>query len=148
VQAAGEGPQYTERVTASSQHDLYNRLQSSGRNTCSITEVEVIADLETGLNYRKKGMRQSLLEVLQDRVARLVIVTKDRSYLFGSALLFALPRVLPLRSVGPRYGSLCELSRADRRPIKNSDGLLPVVPLTHDRFFIVCASPMCFCCAL
>ena len=50
--------------------------------------IEVISDLDSGLNYRKKGLQRLLQEILRGRVARLVLITKDRLLRFGSELLF------------------------------------------------------------
>jgi len=50
--------------------------------------IEVVTDLGSGLNYRKKGLQRVLLEILRGRVSRLVIVTKGRLLRFGSELLF------------------------------------------------------------
>ncbi len=50
--------------------------------------VEVVTDLGSGLNYRKKGLQRILNDILRGRVSRLVIVTKDRLLRFGSELLF------------------------------------------------------------
>jgi predicted site-specific integrase-resolvase len=50
--------------------------------------IEVISDLGSGLNYRKKGLQRLLHEILRGGVARLVLVTKDRLLRFGSELLF------------------------------------------------------------
>ncbi|ASL47828.1 hypothetical protein bAD24_III10555 [Burkholderia sp. AD24] len=51
-------------------------------------DIEVITDLGSGLNYRKKGLQRLLQEILRGRVARLVLVTNDRLLRFGSELLF------------------------------------------------------------
>ncbi|AMV48228.1 IS607 family transposase [Paraburkholderia caribensis] len=53
-----------------------------------ITDIEVVTDLGSGLNYRKKGLQRLLGDILRGRVARLVLVTKDRLLRFGSELLF------------------------------------------------------------
>jgi predicted site-specific integrase-resolvase len=50
-------------------------------------DIEIISDLGSGLNYRKKGLQRLLEEILRGRVARLVLVTKDRLLRFGSELL-------------------------------------------------------------
>jgi putative resolvase len=50
--------------------------------------TEVITDLGSGLNDKKKGLLKLLREILLRRVARIVIVTKDRLLRFGSELLF------------------------------------------------------------
>jgi predicted site-specific integrase-resolvase len=51
---------------------------------------EVIADLGSGLNYRKKGLNQLLEMILRKRIRRLVLTHKDRLLRFGSELIFAL----------------------------------------------------------
>jgi predicted site-specific integrase-resolvase len=51
-------------------------------------DVEVVTDLGSGLNYRKKGLQRVLLEILRGRVTRLVIAAKVRLARFGSELLF------------------------------------------------------------
>ena len=51
---------------------------------------EVIADLGSGLNYRKNGLNQLLEMILRKRIRRLVLTHKDRLLRFGSELIFAL----------------------------------------------------------
>nr|WP_256390483.1 IS607 family transposase [Paraburkholderia phytofirmans] len=52
------------------------------------TGVEVVPDLGSGLNYRKKGLLRLLQDIRRGRIARLVLVTEDRLLRFGSELLF------------------------------------------------------------
>ncbi len=51
---------------------------------------EVIADLGSGMNDHKKGLRRLLNAILQDEVGRLVITHKDRLLRFGAELVFAI----------------------------------------------------------
>ena len=51
---------------------------------------EVIADLGSGMNYRKKGLKRLLDDVLEGRIGRLVITHKDRLLRFGAELVFAI----------------------------------------------------------
>ena len=51
---------------------------------------EVIADLGSGMNYRKKGLKRLLDDVVDGRVGRLVITHKDRLLRFGAELVFAI----------------------------------------------------------
>jgi putative resolvase len=51
---------------------------------------EVISDLGSGLNYRKKGLHQLLEMILHKRIRRLVLTHKDRLLRFGWELIFAL----------------------------------------------------------
>jgi len=51
---------------------------------------EIISDLGSGLNYRKKGLNHLLELILCKRIRRLVLTHKDRLLRFGSELIFAL----------------------------------------------------------
>ncbi|AMV48253.1 IS607 family transposase [Paraburkholderia caribensis] len=77
-----------------SSHDQAGQLKTQASRLqkhcveAGFADIEVISDLGSGLNYRKKGLQRLLLEILRGRVARLVLVTKDRLLRFGSELLF------------------------------------------------------------
>ena len=51
---------------------------------------EVIADLGSGMNDHKKGLRRLLNDVVAGRIGRLVITHKDRLLRFGAELVFAI----------------------------------------------------------
>ena len=51
---------------------------------------EVIADLGSGMNYHKKGLKRLLDAVVEGRIGRLVITHKDRLLRFGAELVFAI----------------------------------------------------------
>lgn len=51
---------------------------------------EVIADLGSGMNYHKKGLKRLLDFVIEGRIGRLVITHKDRLLRFGAELVFAI----------------------------------------------------------
>jgi putative resolvase len=51
---------------------------------------EVIADLGSGVNYHKKGLKRLLDDVVEGRIGRLVITHKDRLLRFGAELVFAI----------------------------------------------------------
>ena len=50
---------------------------------------EVISDLGSGMNYRKKGLERLLEMILKRQIRRLVLLHKDRLLRFGSELVFA-----------------------------------------------------------
>ena len=50
---------------------------------------EIVADLGSGMNYQKKGLRKLLNAILDDSVGRLVLTHKDRLLRFGAELVFA-----------------------------------------------------------
>jgi len=51
---------------------------------------DVVADLGSGMNYHKKGLKRLLNAILADEVGRLVIAHKDRLLRFGAELVFAI----------------------------------------------------------
>ena len=51
---------------------------------------EVIADLGSGMNYHKKGLKKLLGAIIDGMVGRLVIAHKDRLLRFGAELVFAI----------------------------------------------------------
>lgn len=52
--------------------------------------TEIIKDLGSGMNYKKKGLNRLLLMILRKQMKRLVLTHKDRLLRFGSELVFAL----------------------------------------------------------
>lgn len=52
-------------------------------------DYEVIRDLGSGMNYRKKGLIKLLTTILDGGVARLIVTHKDRLLRFGSELIFS-----------------------------------------------------------
>ncbi len=54
---------------------------------------ETITDLDTGVNYKKKGLKSLLDDILDNKVERLVITHKDRLLRFGAGLVFMLCEV-------------------------------------------------------
>jgi predicted site-specific integrase-resolvase len=68
---------------------------------------EVIADLGSGLNYRKKGLNRLLELMLHKRMRRLVLTHKDRLLRFGSELIFAICEISEHRDCRP-LGELTE----------------------------------------
>ena len=51
---------------------------------------EVIADLGSGMNYQKKGLKRLLEAIIDGQIGRLVITHKDRLLRFGAELVFAI----------------------------------------------------------
>ena len=50
---------------------------------------EIVADLGSGMNYRKKGLKRLIDGILDESVGRLVLTHKDRLLRFGAELVFA-----------------------------------------------------------
>jgi excisionase family DNA binding protein len=51
---------------------------------------EVIDDLGSGMNYRKKGLQKLIELILSEKIGRLVLTHKDRLLRFGAELIFTL----------------------------------------------------------
>lgn len=51
---------------------------------------EVMADLGSGMNYHKKGLKRLLDAIIDGQIGRLVITHKDRLLRFGAELVFAI----------------------------------------------------------
>lgn len=51
---------------------------------------EMVSDLGSGMNYRKKGLQILLDDIVEGTVGRLVLTHKDRLLRFGAELVFAL----------------------------------------------------------
>ncbi len=80
------------RVSSHDQKEDLQRQQEILEAYCAAKgwRTEVIADLGSGMNYRKKGLNKLLEMILKKRMKRLVITHKDRLLRFGAELVFAL----------------------------------------------------------
>lgn len=80
------------RVSSHSQKDDLDRQHAALEAYCAAKgwRTEVIKDLGSGLNYRKKGLHQLLEMILRKKMKRLVLTHKDRLLRFGAELVFAM----------------------------------------------------------
>ena len=91
-----EGERRTVAYARVSSHDRADQLQTQAerlRRHCATqgyANVDVITDLGSGMNYKKKGLQKLLAAILQGTVGRVVLVTKDRLLRFGGELLFSI----------------------------------------------------------
>ena len=53
-------------------------------------QFEIVADLGSGMNYHKRGLRRLLSMILDEKINRLVLTHKDRLLRFGAELVFAI----------------------------------------------------------
>lgn len=83
------------RVSSHVQKEDLQRQQEMLETYCAAKgwRTEVIADLGSGMNYRKKGLNKLLEMILKKSIKRLVITHKDRLLRFGAELVFALCEV-------------------------------------------------------
>ena len=78
-----------------SSHDQKKNLETQAQLltqycTAKGWQFEVIQDLGSGMNYRKKGLKRLLELILERKIKRLVLTHKDRLLRFGSELIFAM----------------------------------------------------------
>ncbi len=80
------------RVSSHDQKDDLERQRQGLELYCAKQgwTFEVIADLGSGMNYNKKGLKRLLDEIIEGRVGRLVIAHKDCLLRFGAELVFAI----------------------------------------------------------
>jgi len=80
------------RVSSPDQKDDLERQQQLLQRYCTRQDwtFDVIADLGSGVNYHKKGLKRLISDMLDGQVGRLVITHKDRLLRFGAELVFAI----------------------------------------------------------
>jgi len=80
------------RVSSRDQKEDLERQKKVLEMFCSANGwcYELIADLGSGMNYYKKGLKYLLNQILEDGVDRLIITHKDRLLRFGAELVFAI----------------------------------------------------------
>lgn len=80
------------RVSSHDQKADLNRQAERLSAYCTMHgwKFEIIRDLGSGMNYRKKGLKKLLDLIINRRIKRLVLTHKDRLLRFGAELIFAL----------------------------------------------------------
>lgn len=80
------------RVSSHDQKDDLERQKQVLELYCARQgwKFDVIADLGSGMNYHKKGLKRLLNAVIDGEIGRLVITHKDRLLRFGAELVFAI----------------------------------------------------------
>ena len=80
------------RVSSNDQKEDLKRQEIVLESYCAFKgfEFEVISDLGSGLNYKKKGLIRLIKLICSEQVDRLVLTHKDRLLRFGSELIFTL----------------------------------------------------------
>ncbi len=80
------------RVSSADQKQDLERQKQLLSTYCTVHgwTFEVIADLGSGMNYQKKGLKNLLDAILAKKIKRLVITHKDRLLRFGAELIFTL----------------------------------------------------------
>lgn len=80
------------RVSSNDQKADLERQQIMLETYCAAKgwRTEIIKDLGSGMNYKKKGLQTLLEKICQKQMKRLVITHKDRLLRFGAELVFSL----------------------------------------------------------
>lgn len=80
------------RVSGNDQKEDLKRQELVLESYCAAKgyEYELISDLGSGLNYKKKGLKTLIKLICSNEVERLVLTHKDRLLRFGSELVFSL----------------------------------------------------------
>ena len=80
------------RVSSHDQKDDLDRQHAALEAYCASKgwRTQVIRDLGSGMNYRKKGLQELLELILNRRTERLVVTHKDRLLRFGKELVLSL----------------------------------------------------------
>lgn len=80
------------RVSSHDQKDDLKRQELVLESYCANKgfNFEIISDLGSGLNYKKRGLIRLIKLICSEQVERLVITHKDRLLRFGSELVFAI----------------------------------------------------------
>jgi len=80
------------RVSSNDQKEDLKRQEIVLESYCASKgfEFEIISDLGSGLNYKKKGLIRLIKLICSEQVDRIVLTHKDRLLRFGSELIFTL----------------------------------------------------------
>jgi len=97
------------RVSNHDQKDDLKRQKELLSSYCAASgwTYEVISDLGSGMNYRKKGLKKLITAIIEGRIRRLVITNKDRLLRFGAELIFSLCEAKQIEVVIMNQGEDC-----------------------------------------
>jgi putative resolvase len=92
INNAGQPTICYARVSSYDQKEDLNRQQELLEAYCAAKgwRCEVIRDLGSGMNYRKRGLNRLLELIMTRQMKRLVLTHKDRLLRFGAELVFTL----------------------------------------------------------
>ena len=95
VSSKAKEPSLTYAYARVSSHDQKQDLQrqKEALSTYCIKQgwnYEILSDLGSGMNYKKRGLKTLLDAILGRKIVRLVLTHKDRLLRFGAELIFTL----------------------------------------------------------
>lgn len=81
------------RVSSNDQKDDLERQAKELEKYCKDNEenkVEIIKDIGSGINYKKRGIKKLIKEIVVGKIGKIIISYQDRLLRFGSEILFQL----------------------------------------------------------
>ncbi|MGL5764508.1 MAG: IS607 family transposase [Sarcina sp.] len=120
---------YCRVSTSSQKDDLENQVNNvKSYMIAKGYQFEIITDIGSGINYKKKGLKQLIEKINNQEVSKIVVLYKDRLIRFGFELI----------------DYLCELNNVDIEIVDNSekskeeeltDDLIQIVTVFANRLY-------------
>ena len=85
------------RVSSNDQKDDLERQTKELEQYCTdndINDVEIIKDIGSGINYKKRGIKKLIKEIVCGKIGKIIINYKDRLVRFGNEILFQLCKLM------------------------------------------------------
>ena len=78
------------RVSSADQREDLKRQEKVLEEYCMSDgrDIELISDLGSGLNYKKRGLKKLIKYIMTGKVRRVILTHKDRLLRFGSEIIF------------------------------------------------------------
>lgn len=90
------------RVSSQDQKEDLERQTIEIEEYCKenkIERVEIIKDIGSGINYKKKGLKKLINEIVEGKVGKLVVSFRDRLLRFGNEILLQICSLLNVEVV-------------------------------------------------
>ena len=90
------------RVSSYDQKEDLKRQSAKLLEYCdekNLKNIELIEDLGSGLNFKKKGLKKLIKLIISSKISKLIITHKDRLLRFGSDLLINLAKEFDIETV-------------------------------------------------
>ena len=84
------------RVSSYDQKEDLERQAEELERHCreqNLPNIEIVKDIGSGINYKKKGLKKLIREIILDKVKRIIVSYKDRLLRFGNEILFQICRI-------------------------------------------------------
>ena len=124
------------RVSSHDQKPDLDRQQELLEAYCSAKgwRTQVIRDLGSGMNYRKKGLNQLLELIMKRQIKRLVILHKDRLLRFGAELVFSLCELQGIEIIIVHKGDQPSFAGAGQ-PEELANDVMEIITVFSERLY-------------